>query len=334
MKKFSSFISEARMTTHSEITAAIAKHKKAGEILNPEYQDLVSQAKWVMSRGSFASKPDSLLTLIRAERENRDEDLNDLYYTSFDGFQSHGKIEKLVNKLEKKNKPQYKAMLKDVHQYLKDWKQVGIDLKDLKGKVVKVTQKRAEAKQAAEKVMSGKKASSAPLIKIFESHMNEYIAMAEKRAKDFVNDKLDTLKKHGMDLDKVAPPPNSRTMGASEYKTAQAKRDLYRSITKSTKSMLSRGEPDIREPNQVMIDRYVEMNKKGAEDAYRNFMEKMIQKIGKPVIDAKMTGNIWTNAVLTVTTEDNEEQVWHTQMILNFSKYQRLFNQFPTRRKR
>jgi hypothetical protein len=76
------------------------------------------------------------------------------------------------------------------------------------------------------------------------------------------------------------------------------------------------------------------MNKKGAEDAYRDFMEKMIQKIGKPVVDAKMTGNIWTNAVLTVTTDDNEEQVWHTQMILNFSKYQKMFNQFPSRRKK
>jgi D-xylose transport system substrate-binding protein len=74
--------------------------------------------------------------------------------------------------------------------------------------------------------------------------------------------------------------------------------------------------------------------KKGAEDAYRNFMEKMIQKIGKPVVGAKMTGSIWTNAVLTVTTEDNEEQVWHTQMILNFSKYQKMFNQFPSRRKK
>jgi hypothetical protein len=163
--------------------------------------------------------------------------------------------------------------------------------------------------------------------------MNEYIAMAEKRAKDFVDDKLETLKKHDMDLNKVAPMPNSR-MGASEYKTAQAKRDLYRSITKSTKNSIRQGEPDIREPNKAMIDRYIEMNKKGAEDAYRNFMEKMIQKIGKPVVDAKMKGNIWTNAILTVTTDDNEEQVWHTQMILNFSKYQKMFNQFPSRRKK
>ena len=329
MKKFSSFITEARMTTVGEITAAIAGHKKAGEILNPQYQDLGSQARRVFG-GDTRHVQELILKHFHAG--DKTPELNDLYYSwPSDSFTSLNKAAKLLAKVKGS---QYKDVITAGNDVVKKWVPIAADLKDLKGKVVKVTQKRAEAKQAAAKVMSGKKASSAPLIKIFESHMNEYIAMAEKRAKDFVNDRLEVLKKHGMDLDKVAPPPNSRTMGASEYKTAQAKRDLYRSITKSTKSMLSRGEPDIREPNKVMIDRYIEMNKQGAEDAYRNFMEKMIQKIGKPVVDAKMTGNIWTNAVLTVTTEDGEEQVWHTQMILNFSKYQKMFNQFPSRRKK
>ena len=263
---------------------------------------------------------------------DRSRELSDVYYAwPHDSFASLNKAAKLLAKLKD---PKFKDVVAAGNQLVKSWAPIVDDLKDLKTKVVKVTQKRAEAKQAAAAVMSGKKASSAPLIKIFESHMNEYIAMAEKRAKDFVDDRLAVLKKHGNDLNKVAPYPNSRTMGASEYRTAQAKRDLYRSITKPTKSMLSPGEPDIREPDQDKINRYIEMNKKGAEDAYRDFMEKMIQKIGKPVVDAKMTGNIWTNAVLTATTDDGEEQVWHTQMILNFSKYQKMFNQFPSRRKK
>ena len=329
MKSFKSYIREARMTTVGEITTAIASHKKAGEILNPVYQDLGSQARRIFGSDTNAARK---VMLKHMHAGDRTQELNDLYYAwPNDSFASLNKSAKLLAKIKGSK---FKDVIDASNQVINRWSPIAADLKDLKGKVVKVTQKRAEAKQAAEKVMSGKKASSAPLIKIFESHMNEYIAMAEKRAKDFVNDKLDTLKKHGMDLDKVAPPPNSRTMGASEYKTAQAKRDLYRSITKSTKDHLSRGEPDIREPNKMMIDRYIEMNKNGAEDAYRNFMEKMIQKIGKPVIDAKMTGNIWTNAVVTVTTDDNEQQVWHTQMILNFSKYQKMFNQFPSRRKK
>ena len=76
------------------------------------------------------------------------------------------------------------------------------------------------------------------------------------------------------------------------------------------------------------------MSVQGAEASYRDFMHKMITKIGKPVVNAKMTGNIWTSAVLTVNTNDGEEQVWNTKMILNFSKYQKMFNQFPSRRKK
>lgn len=328
MKSFKNYITESRMTTVGEITAAIAGYKKAGEILNPAYQDLGSQARRVF--GSDTRHVNDLM-LKHFRAGDKTPELDDLYYSwPSDSFASLNKCAKLLAKIKD---PKHKDVVTAGNEVVKKWLPIAADLKDLKGMVVKVTQKRAEAKVAAEKVMSGKKASSAPLIKILESHMNEYIAMAEKRAKDFVNDKLETLKNHGMDLNKAAPAPNSR-MSQSEYKTAQAKRDLYRSITKSTKSSLSRGEPDIREPNKAMIDRYIETNKKGAEDAYRDFMEKMIQKIGKPVIDAKMTGRIWSNAVLTVTTDDNEQQVWHTQMILNFSKYQKMFNQFPSRRKK
>ena len=329
MKTFAKFIAESRMTTLGEVTAAIAQHKKAGEILNQTYKDLYDQARRIM-RGDLDHVRELMLKHIHAGHKT--PELHELYYDwPHDTFNSLKKAERSLAKVKD---PMFKDVVAAGKAALDKWIPVANDLKDLKGKIVKATQKRAEAKAAAEKVMSGKKASSAPLIKIFDSHMKEYIAAAEKRAKDFVEDKLAILKKNGWDLNKVAPRPNSRTMGASEYKSAQAKRDLYSSITKSTQTSSRPGEPDIREPNKVMIDRYVEMNKKGAEEAYKNFMEKMIQKIGKPVVDAKMTGNIWTNAVLTVTTEDGEEQVWHTQMILNFSKYNKMFNQFPTRRKK
>ena len=328
MKSFKSYIVEARMTTHKEIVDAIAQYKKAGEILNPQYQDLVSQAKRVMNNSKWSAKPDSILDLVRDYRD--DAELSDLYYTSFDGFTSHNKIEKLIAKLEKKKIPAYAKMIKDVTEYLKDWKPVGEDLKELKGKIVKATQKRAEAKQAASTAMGKKFADSSSLIKIFESHLQEYKDMAEKRAKEFVQDRLNFLKKHDWDLDKAVP----RTKNYSDYKAVEQRRSILSAITKSKESTRRYGEPDIREPDQVKIDRYVEMNVRGAEDAYRSFMQKMIEKIGKPVVDAKMTGNIWTNAVLTVTTNDGEEQVWNTKMILNFSKYQKMFNQFPSRRKK
>jgi len=329
MKTFNQYITEStRMTTHEEIVRAIAAYKKAGEILNPQYIDLVSQAKRVMGSGKWSAKPDSILDLVRNHRD--DEDLTELYYTNFDGFTSHNKIEKLLGKLEKKKVPAYSNMLKDVREYIKAWKPVGEDLKALKSKVVKVSQKRAEVKAASNAVMARKFADSSSLIKIFESHLNEYKEMARKQATKFIEDRLDFLKKHDWDLDKAVP----RTKSYNEYKMVEQKRSLYRSITKAKNTMSRPGEGDIRVPNQEMIDRYIKMNVQGAEDAYRNFMQKMIEKIGKPVIDAKMTGNIWTNATLHVTTDDGDEQIWNTKMILNFSKYQKMFNQFPTRRKK
>lgn len=329
MKKFSSFIAEARMTTTGEITDAIAKHKRAGEIMNQEYIELNGRARAIFS-GDADHVRDLILKHIHAG--HRTDELNTLYYDwPHDSFVSLNKAGRQLTKLKD---PKFKDVVTAGNEVVKKWAPIAADLKELKGKVVKATQKRAEAKAEAEKVMSKKKADSSALIKIFESHMNEYVAMAEKRAKEFVDDKLAALKKAGWDLNKIAPQPNSRTMSQSEYRTAQAKRDLYRSFTKSTQSVSRPGDPDIREPNKAMIDHYVEMNKKGAQEAYENFMHKMMQKIGKPVVAATMKGNIWTNAILTVTTDDGEEQVWHTQMILNFSKYQKMFNQFPSRRKK
>ena len=329
MKTFSKFIAESRMTTHDEIVKAIAAYKNAGEILNPAYKDLIDQAKRIMRVGSsFSNKPDSLLDLVRSEQDDRDPDLNDLYYTSFDGFASHGKIEKLVTKLEKKNKPQYKTALKDVREYLKDWKPVGEDLKALKSKVVKVSTRRAEVKAASPAAMARKFADSSSLIKIFESHLNEYKHVAEQRAREFVKGRLEFLKKHDWDIDKAAPRSSY-----NNYKMVQQTRATLSSLTKSKKSSLMRGEPDIRIPDNTKIEHFVKLNVQSAEEAYRDFMQKMIGKIGKPVIDAKMTGSIWTNALLTVTTDDGDQQVWNTKMILNFSKYQKMFNQFPSRRK-
>lgn len=325
MKTFSSFIVETRMTTHKEIVDAIAHYKKEGEILNPQFQDLKNQATRVMEKDG----PD-LLSLVKNWREDRNPDMMELYYTGFRSFVSHKKIEKLVTKLEKAKDPNHTDAIKAVRQYLKDWQPVGEDLNLLKGKVVKVTQKRAEAKAVAATEMGKKFSDSSSLIKIFESHLQEYKDMAETRAKQFVQDRLDFLKKHDWDLDKAVP----RTRSYNDYKTTEQKRSLLSSLTKSKHASRRVGEPDIREPDQAKIDHYVKLNVQGAEDAYRSFMQKMIEKIGKPVVDAKMTGNIWTNATLTVTTNDGEQQVWETKMILNFSKYQKMFNQFPSRRKK
>ena len=333
MKSFSQFIIESRMTTYREIADAISGHKKAGEIVNPVYQDLGSQARRVFGKDAEQGR-EMILSVMHAGdgNQNRDADISDLYYAwPHDSFQSLSKFEKILLKVEKMNKKNMATVIKSGKELLADWKPIADDLKSLKDKVVKTTTKRAEAKQVVAKATEAKFNDSSSLVKVLESHLEEYKAAAKKRAEEFIKTKLDYLEKHDWDLNKAVP----RATGyGTDYKTTQAQRSLYSSITKSKSQSMRVGQPDIREPNPQGIARYVEMSVQGAEASYRDFMHKMITKIGKPVVNAKMTGNIWTSAVLTVNTNDGEEQVWNTKMILNFSKYQKMFNQFPSRRKK
>jgi len=334
VKTFNQFVAESyvRMTTLREIVAAIAVHKKAGEIVNPVYQDLSSQARRVFGKEAEIGR-DLILKVMHAGggAQNRDADISDLYYAwPHDSFQGLGKFEKILLKVEKMKKQNMAPVIKAGKDILANWKPVAEDLKMLKGKVVKITAKRAQAKQVAAKAMGARFNDSSSLIKVLESHLDEYKAMAKQRAEEFIENKLDYLSKHDWILNKAAPYPSGY---GADYKRVQNMRSLYNSITKSKFTSRPVGEPDILAPDQQKIDRYVKNSVDGAEASYREFMAKMITKIGKPVIDAKMLGNIWTNAVLTVTTNDGEEQVWNTKMILNFSKYQKMFNQFPSRRK-
>lgn len=336
MKTFAAFIAEAqaRMTTHREITDAIAAYKKAGEIPNPMYQDLGSQARRVFGKEAGLGR-DLILKVMHANdgAQNRDDDISDLYYAwPSDSFQGLIKFEKILLKVEKMNKPNMAPVIKAGKDVLANWKPVADDLKALKDKIVKMTTKRAEAKEVAAKEMGAKFADSSSLINVLESHLGEYKAAAHQRAAEFIKSKMDFLMKHDWDLNKAVPRHTGQY--GTAYKMTESQRSLYRSVTRSKSPSLRVGEPDIREPDQHLIDRYIMASVAGAEASYREFMHKMITKIGKPVVNAKMVGNIWTNAVLTVTTNDGEEQVWNTKMILNFSKYQTMFNQFPSRRKK
>ena len=98
MKTFKSYIAENRMTTHGEIATAIAAHKKAGEILNPQYKDLTDQARRVFGK-DMAYVRDLILAHMRAG--NEDHDLRELYYAwPHDSLVSINKAEKFAKKVK------------------------------------------------------------------------------------------------------------------------------------------------------------------------------------------------------------------------------------------
>jgi hypothetical protein len=333
MKQFHEYITEGHIKYQDlpHIQSAIAEYKKAGEVLNPEYKELKNQTAHLFSKAArvYENK------FSDVARDAQDEDIWEMThamraYTITD----IAKLHKMVQKAEKRNftRPDIVEIIKIAKRLSAEWKPVYDDIKALKDKVVKVTTKRAEAKQVATKALEKKFRDSSSLIKVLEEHLAEYKEMARKRATEFVKEKMAELEKHGWDLNKAAPVPKMRD-GRVAYQMAAEKQSLLSSLTTTTKPVIIPGEPRIRKPNPAAIEQYIKNAERNAEDSYRAFMAKMIEKIGKPVVDAKMTGSIWTDAKLTVTTEDGGKQVWHTKMILNFSKYQRMFNQFPTRKK-
>jgi hypothetical protein len=90
----------------------------------------------------------------------------------------------------------------------------------------------------------------------------------------------------------------------------------------------------IRKPSEAKLEKYVKANVDAAHQDYMAWVNKMTKKIGKGVKRAHISGSPWTGSTLDVTTNDGEEQIWTTHMIINYSKYNKAFNQFPSRRKK
>jgi hypothetical protein len=334
MLSFRRHISEqVKIDGIESLKTTIEAYKKAGEILNPEYVRLTDSAKKLFRKVSDSVQKHALDLLHNARQAKEDESIvQEFYYSISDSFAGLGKLQKMAEKNKNSTDSRVKSVVAEVNNMILVWKPIADDLKGLKDKVVKVSQKRAEVKATAAADMGRKFSDSSSLISIFEEHLEEYKKGAKDRATEFINNRLEVLKKADWDLNKVVP--RTKSGYGDDFKTAEAKRSLYNSITKGKGTSRKPDEPDIREPNHAMIEHFIKQSVQAAEDDYRAFMQKMIVKIGKPVVKAKMTGSIWTNAIITVETDDGEEQIWNTQMIINFSKYQKMFNQFPSRRKK
>ena len=318
-----------------DVKALIDSYLAAGEIVNPEYVKLNSSVKKSFERESEVVKKlflDYMHTMRPLGKEH--PAVVDLYYDwPTDGFTSLNKASKKLKALEALKLPGTDQIITAGTKVLNDWIPIAEKLKELKTKVVKTATKRAAVQAAAAVVMQKKFTDSSSLIKVFESHLEEYKKGAANRAEEFIDKRLSRLKDAGWDLSVVAPNPTA-SVGREQYKMMSALRQFYLSVTEPTGQRMSFKGPEIVKASTTRINAYIKHAVDAAEADYRAFMQKMIEKIGKPVVSAKMTGNIWTNAVLTVETNDGEEQVWNTKMIINYSKYSTAFNQFPSRRQK
>lgn len=337
MKKFTDFLVEGTMPSSIDVLAHEVQQALASkEIVKPRYDQLKSGINRII-RNEFEE------TVTKAYRRGRASDFDDhpedamrsLFWETIDSTNGVLSLKNKLAKVKDKQNDVYKAFELFYHTY----QPLAQQMKDLQQYVVKTTVKRAEAKAAQQVVMQKKFTDSSSLISILQSHKQEYIEGAAKRADEFVQHLMDVLAKAGWNLNAVAPEPDYK-MSRTAYNSAASRRQTYnRLVTQPDhgqpsylRRSVAKDEPLIVKPNEAGRKHYIEASKAEAAARYDAFIQKMIEKIGKPVENAKLTGSIWTGCQIWVRCVDGEEQIWNTKMIINFSKYQLMFNQFPSRR--
>ena len=306
-----------RLETPAQVLQAIKEYEGADEIMNADFNHIKEQASYRF-RDAFNISRQMLLAI-----EDRQDWWDELYWAFPSTFTQLNKFKKALAKCEDSK---IKAAAENE---LTVWEEIANGMKALKPKVVKAAKKREEAKAKAQMEFSAKKQASGAMISLLEKHRKEYITEANKKAKAYLKMKLKDLAAKDWDLNELVPN-NARSEGARQ------ERAFYLSITEDdaakNPNFYTRTGPNFRKASKQQEKKWLDLQARGAEMNYDSFINKMVVKVGEPCVEADLKGSIWTNAVLTVTTESGEQQVWKTKIILNFSKFGKMFNQFPTRK--
>jgi len=277
---------------------------KDGEVYKADWTDAKQAISRQIDRAGEVSR-NIYLALDNAARES----YNDLYWDVPHGLTELNKAEKTAKKSP--DGPFKKSVLDLVATYkpLKD------KLEQLKSLVVTAQQRREVVKTQQATQRSAEEGSAEALVSALRENREVYVDAARQRALTFINRVKDRIKSAG-GLDKIAPTPkwNPKEDNREEYEKSKNKRAFYTMMDK------------------ISSEEYANREAQMAGDSYDSWVYKLVQKIGKPVTQADVTGDPWTGSTISVTTNDGEQQIWDTKMIINRSKLGKMFNQFPTRR--
>lgn len=301
----------------------IDRYLDAGEIVKPEFERLKQaidhairrevepRARWYHGRGAEldAVGDDALSALPYAVPNSSSEVLS---------------LKSKLSRVKAKDHPFFKE-LDDVYR---DYSPIALKLKALKDKIVTTAKKREEVKAKKEVEYRRKFTDAEELVKILTADIDGCMKRASERAAEQYESCIKEFEKHDWDLDEVAPTPTAG-IGRAAYIAMANKREFLSSLTVATRSGPGK---NIRAYSAERKKALMDEASQDAHDNYMAWVAKIIDKIGKVVQTAEMSGNPWTGSTLSVVTQDGEKQVWHTKMIINASKYGKLFNQFPSRR--
>jgi len=141
------------------------------------------------------------------------------------------------------------------------------------------------------------------------------------------------LEKANWDLNLAFPRPNG--FGSrSAYMQKKAARDFASSLVRTVDPSYRPNQPVFVRMCDESIARVLSAAAKDAAAQYEAYVAKLVNKIGE-CNSAEMGYNngVWFDSNLVVTKGDTKE-VWNTKCIINRSVHGKVFNQFPTRKRK
>ena len=156
----------------------------------------------------------------------------------------------------------------------------------------------------------------------------EVVDMAKNKMARLIERHKDELMKADMKYFAYAPRPSAGR--DANYKEKLALHLFIRQIVSVESNTPATVESVADGFNQQGIDRLIEQAGKEAAQGFEAYIKKLESKVGK-YDSVDYFGDLFSFSVLKVT-KDGVSESWKTQMIMNVSKYGKLFNQYPTRK--
>ena len=360
MKSFKTYLAESSLDRHSsveQIHSFLKDATKNGEITKKDWDDtkyLLSKLikkDWDSNVRPIAYKwTNSIFSVKKPGGGYEDPPSwfdNDVFVKSSFGklvYKSVSyptdvpSVKKLIDgaKKESSKRPKYFSndLIKAAETFYKTFSEVSEMLINLKPKVVTVSQVRAVKKEEKRKTIATMRSNAQVMVDALMSQIEDAKKMAKQNAEEHVDNIWKELAKKNWDV--------IDDMKAAKALSRQVI-DKYMMLTdvdpKSVEKNKEAGDhfkfsSRFRIKSEARKKMYVDEAVTQAEEDYKEYVGKMVSKVGSGVADAHVTGHPWTNSVLTVTMTDGTKEVWHTQMIINYSKYGKPFYQFPSRRKK
>ena len=293
----------------NQIIVALNAAVAAGEITKVRYNEIKDRVGRLVYAESDQIRKDYYLSIPYEQREVETEEMQVLRGLYYDMPSNLHEVKAFTKKVIK---------IKVVHVFVAAARKMAekyapaVALMDILKPMVVSSAKVREDKKAAQAVAMQKTfRDNGELLEVLRSHRAEFV----KRNMEYAGTQYDNSKKAIADaggLDNIAPRPSLK-MSSAQYMAAESLRSWYSYIETTSRQ------------------HHVEEAGRYAEASFDAWVEKMVQKIGETTVSAKMTGSAWTGSTLTVVTESGNTQIWNTKIIINQSKYGKLFNQFPSR---